>query len=213
MHKTVIFDWNGTLLNDTKIWWDSIMEIFRVSNATPPTVEEYFTELDSDGSFHNIYQSRGITASLDKLNEIYEAYYSAHMYETKLYPTARATLELLEQNKTMLGLMTAQKSNLVLPLLETFDIVEFFSTMHFHIFKKPQVITEIVDQHNLDPQTCFYIGDTPSDIKHAKKAGINAIAFLNGFVPENLVLKQKPDFNVKVLQHAAELVNAYKEKK
>ncbi|MDA2921800.1 HAD hydrolase-like protein [Patescibacteria group bacterium AH-259-L07] len=211
MHKTVFLDWNGTLLNDTKIWWDSITEIFRIFNIVPPTVEEYFTELGGD--YLDIYRSRGIFASRDELNEIYGTYYNAHIHKAELYPTARTTLQLLSQSKTTLDLISTQQEELALPLLETFDIVEFFSIMRFHVLKKSQVITEIVDQYNLDPQTCFYIGDSPSDIKHAKKAGINAIAFLNGFVPEHLVFKQNPDDDVKVLQHVVELISSYKEEK
>jgi beta-phosphoglucomutase-like phosphatase (HAD superfamily) len=46
--KIMLFDWNGTILDDIPIWYESVKEIFRVFGKRPPTIAEYFRELKGD---------------------------------------------------------------------------------------------------------------------------------------------------------------------
>ncbi|MCL5733385.1 MAG: HAD family hydrolase [Patescibacteria group bacterium] len=189
--KVVLFDWNGTVLNDIPVWHESVKEIFCVYGKNPPTIAEYFSELEGD--YLQIYQSRGIVASRDELNAIYEPFYEAHISEAVLFPSAKDVLLLLARLGIRIGLVTAQKENLVSPLLDKFGLSDLFWYKAFHALDKKSAIQRIVADADVCPENCYFVGDAPSDIRHGKKAGIKTIAFLGGYIPESLVISAKPD--------------------
>jgi len=193
--KIVLFDWNGTILDDAPIWYESVKEIFRVFKKQPPTIAEYFRELEGD--YLGIYQSRGITATRDDLNAIYEPYYNAHAQEAKLFFGVRKVLMTLAAREVIMGIITAQQEYLVISFLTKFCLADLFRHQEFSVLDKKTAIQKILAKESVAPQECCYIGDAPSDIRHGKKAGVKTAAFLSGYIPEDLLLKAEPDFTVR----------------
>lgn len=205
MRKAVLFDWNGTLLDDIPVWYDSVKEIFRVYEKTPPTMEEYFREWEGD--YLKIYQSRGITVSREEMNKVYGLYYEAHVKTAVLNFRAKEVLSnLFLRKNTFVGLITAQPRELVVPLLDKFDIGGFFLYRAFHVLDKKETIRRLLKREDIDPKNCYYVGDTPSDMRHAKKAGVVAVSFLNGYVPEDLIMNSAPDFIIRNLEEILKIV-------
>lgn len=193
----VLFDWNGTLLNDCAIWYAAVCEIFKQFNKIPPTVEQYFTELKGD--YINIYRSRGVETSREELNQIYGEYYKSHMFEAELFPNAYELLKMLFGNGTVVGLITLQDIDFTVPLLEKFDIWHFMRYKFFSCRDKADAIRKIIKAEGVSPENCFFVGDAPADIAHAKSAGVRSVGFFNGFTPEWLLKEAAPDFAVSSL--------------
>ncbi|MEK7580305.1 MAG: HAD family hydrolase [Patescibacteria group bacterium] len=201
--KIVLFDWNGTILDDIPIWYKSVSEIFRVFGKTPPTIAEYFKELEGD--YIQIYRSRGIEASRDELNLIYEPFYQAHIVGATLFPNIKDVLRFLNDQGIITGIITAQKDILVSPLLDKFEIKDFFHYRVFHALDKKIVIQQILEQEKTNPTECYFIGDAPSDIRHGKKAGVVTIGFLAGYIPEELVVGAEPEYVIHNLEEIKSL--------
>ena len=193
--KLVLFDFNGTILNDTSVFLNSMREVFRFFNKKPPTKDKYFAEIEGD--YLKIYTSRGITAGRDRLNEIYEAYYNQHVHPAELHPGVISTLNECQVKGFSLGMITTPKKDLTVPLLKKFEIEKYFSDSYFHVFNKAKYIQIFLKEYSISPANCFYVGDAPSDIRHAKKASVKSIAFLNGFVSEELLKAAEPDYLIK----------------
>jgi len=68
--KALFCDWNGTILDDMPIWEQAMQKIFLFFGKNPPTIGEYFRELET-GDHLDIHRKRGIIASRDELNAIY----------------------------------------------------------------------------------------------------------------------------------------------
>ena len=186
MVKILFCDWNGTLLDDMPIWDEARRKTFLAFGVEPPTVADYFRELES-GDYLEVYRKRGITASRDELNAIYEPAYEERLADATLFSGVMVTLRRLYKNGIRLVLVTSQQNALVVPLLSKFGIDHLFDECAFHIFDKKTVITEIAQRNSVTPDQCSFVGDSPSDIRHAKKAGVTAIAFLGGHIPEELI--------------------------
>ncbi len=184
--KILFCDWNGTLLDDMPIWDEARRKTFISFGVEPPSVTDYFRELES-GDYLEVYRKRGITASRDELNAIYEPAYGEQISNAALFLGVRETLQLLHQQGIRLVLVTAQQENLVVPLLNKFGIRHLFDDCAFHAFDKKAVVARIVQRDGIELKECFFVGDSPSDIRHAKKAGIYAVAFLGGHIPEELL--------------------------
>lgn len=196
--KLVLFDWNGTLLDDTLLWYDVVQEVFRVFGKQPPALEQYFRELEGD--YFIIYTSRGIDVTREELNEIYDTFYRARMNEAQLMPGAQEVLQTLQDKNHVLYLVTGQHEHLVFPLLERFGIVSYFQCSKYHVIDKTSATKEILQAENIEPRNCFYVGDTPSDMRHAKKAGVVSIAFLGGYIPNELIASAQPDYRISQLR-------------
>ena len=200
--KLVLFDWNGTLLDDIPIWYEAVKETFKCFGKEPPTVEQYFKELEGD--YASIYKSRGIEASRDEMNAVYEPYYERRMNEATLFPDTCAILEFLAQKGKILGLITGQKEYLTSPLLDKFGINAFFRYREFHVTNKKEVISIILKKTGISHDNCCYVGDTPSDIRHAKQAGVISIALASGYLQEGLLINAEPQF---IIHNLEELKN------
>ncbi len=168
------------------IWDEARRKTFLAFGVEPPTVADYFRELES-GDYLEVYQKRGITASRDELNAIYEPAYEERLADAILFPGVAATLHRLHENGVRLVLVTSQQNALVVPLLNKFGIDHLFDECAFHIFDKKSVITEIAQRNGVTLNQCSFVGDSPSDMRHAKKAGITVIAFLDGHIPDELL--------------------------
>ena len=86
MIKAVIFDYNGTLLDDLPVAYGSIREIFRRYNLPCPTPEQYRLEIGTN--FMEFYYNHGFprTTTAKELNVVRMEYYLDHFHEAKLRP-------------------------------------------------------------------------------------------------------------------------------
>lgn len=179
--KMVFLDWNGTLLNDVPIWYAAVLNIFSHFGKEPPSIPEYFTELECD--LERIYTSRGISATREELNVMYRAYYMKHMREAHLAAGARDALRKLKKHGVGIWLLTAQEEDLTTPLLKKFRIVSYFRGLRFHAIDKSEAVKQILAQEGVEPSDCYLVGDAPSDMRHARKAEIIPVAFFGGHIP------------------------------
>ena len=189
--KILFCDLNGTLIDDTRIWEESFRALFHFHGKKPPTIGQYFSELET-GDYLEVYRRRGIMAPREELNAMYEAEYKKRAHTVELYPHVRETLQFLFERRVILALITAQPQAIALPMLEKFKIDSLFRHFAFHALDKKTHLSRIVAEENTHPHECYFVGDAPSDMRHAKAVGIQAVAFLNGHVPQNLMSATKP---------------------
>lgn len=202
--KSVLFDWNGTLLDDMPVFYGAVKEVFRTFSLKPPTIEEYFRGLEGD--YLAIYRTRGIMASREELNAIYQSYYESHINEAVLSPGVKKVLEYLVQRGIIIGLVTIQEESLALPLMEKFGIHQLFHYTKFHVLDKKTAIQDILRNTHINPCDCCFVGDSPSDIRQAREAGVRAIAFLNGYIPNDLVMNSQPDIVISNLEEIITMI-------
>lgn len=203
--KLVLFDWNGTLLDDVPFSWSAFVDTFYEFGGEPPSMKEFFQELKRD--YYDIYTSRGITASREELYEVYAPLYADLVEDVVLYPHVAETLETLSDLNIPIGLITMQQEELASPVLTAHGISHHFSSLSsFHDLQKAETITAFCKKVQVEPGNCFFVGDSPSDIRHASRAGVNSVAFMNGYVPKDLIAEADPDFAIRDIGDVVELV-------
>lgn len=192
--RILFCDLNNTIIDDMPIWENAMRKTFLASGKNPPTIEEYFRELKGD--YLEIYRKRGILASREELNEIYEKEYERQLKNIKLFPDVKETLINLHERDVYLALITIQKEKLAVPLLKKLGIYKLFRSFSFHTRNKEEAILDVVGFTGFWPRQYYFVGDSPSDMQQAKKAGAIAIAFLNGYIPEDLLMATEADYNI-----------------
>lgn len=207
----VLLDVNGTLFRDMPNWYAGVQKIFNFFGKNPPTIEEYFRELKGD--YLNIYRSRGISASREELNEIYEKSYQEGLDKISLFPGVKTTLKALIQRYVKIGLVSTQKEYLVIPILYRFKIQKLFDWLEFDVIEKANVINSIIKKMEINPSECFFVGDTPSDITNANKVGATSIAFINNSIPGDLIASANPRFIIRAHREILKIVESFPEKR
>ncbi len=203
--RAVLFDLNGTLLDDLKLIIEASSEVLVSFKKKPLTWDDYFKALQQK-DYMNIYRSRGIRASRKKCIEIYLNHYRKHAHTICLSKNVVKTLASLKRRRVKLGVITTQQEEFVKPILEKLGIVKYFVVIESHVLDKTGLIKKLIKESNMDPGNCYYVGDTPSDIKQAQRAGVKSVAFLNGLVPIGLMVKEKPDHLIRDMIELVDIV-------
>lgn len=198
MIKMVLFDWNGTLLDDIPEWFEVVKTLFKKFGLEAPSVAQFFRGLEElEGDYLSVYKKYGLSMSREESAKIYGPLYESSMAQLKLSPNVIPTIEKLSKRISLLGIITGQLENLVTPLLKKFGILSYFPILKFHVMDKSACINGLLNEYNLHPAECLYVGDAPSDIRHAQKSGIRSVAFINPYIPLDLILAPKPDYLIK----------------
>ncbi len=209
--RVCLFDWDGTLLDNTPFWHETIGRLFQKygKRSLTPSVGDFFRELDANkGDYYQIYRSRGINASRDEINATFTGIFSGLMTRSDLRLVANAedTLKTLYDSGITLGLVTTGPEDVVMPLLEKFDLLNLFKHLEFHKIDKKNAIKAVLGTENVHRRDCCYVGDAPSDVRHANNAGVVSIAYLGGYVPEELVMAAKPQMTIKDLSELTSII-------
>ena len=204
--KMVIFDWNGTLINDLSVWRKSINKIFALYDINPPSNEEFFKKFEEFRDFEEVYRFFGVNLSRKELDKIYHGEYQKHFDEIELSLGVKEALDILKNQRIVLGIITAQVKFLFEPLFFRFGLEKYFNEVITDAQKKNILIVHLCILREIELRNCYYVGDTPLDIHQAQKAGVKSIAYLNGFAPKELILKTKPDFTISHFKELPKLI-------
>lgn len=204
--RICLFDLDGTILNNMPAWRKTVDGLFKGFGKPAPTTAEFFHELEtSQGDYLRVYRKWGIDASRDELNSVFRSIYEELAPQVNLMPHALDTLERLAARGIVLGLVTTQTEEVSLPLLTKFKIAGLFLHLRFHAIDKSTAITEILASEGVPPEDCCYVGDSPSDIRHANKAGVVSVAYLDKYIPTELVLMAAPRVAINSFRQLLEL--------
>jgi len=179
--RAIIFDYNGTLLDDLPVAYGSVSEIFKRHNLSCPTLEQYRQEIGTN--FMEFYYNHGFprTTTAKELNVIRMEYYLAHFDEAKLRPEAETVLSALNLLEIEFAIVSADVDSLVIKKLEEVGMKSFFNVIRAGVRDKRTVLLEVCKELGVEPHEACYIDDTVDGNTAAKEAGLHAIAVGTGY--------------------------------
>lgn len=186
-----MFDWNGTIVDDTVIIHEARNAVIIRYGGTPSTVDEFFESFN--GNYLDFYYERGVptTVSPECLTRAWVQEYKSRMKTLSLFPHAVEVLYHL--SKTMrIGLITHNHESLVQPLLDQHCLNDVFWRKSFNEMDKSATIRSFIEREGFDPKRCYYVGDSPSDVISARHAGVKCIAFYSGSFSYEYLSRTRP---------------------
>lgn len=188
----VVFDLDGTLLDTAP---DLVVAVNSVIVAAGGTAieEDWMRPNVSFGGREMI--RRGLVAQniehteddLGRLFHAFVAYYSANISaKTQPFPGLEAELARLRDNEIKMAVCTNKLEGLTWPLLEQMDMAHWFDAVTgrdtFPVCKPdPRHLLGAIARAGGDPTRAVMIGDSNTDIKTAKAAGILVVAVTFGY--------------------------------
>lgn len=174
--RHVVFDWNGTLLDDCDLAVATVNTLLRDANLPPVTRLQYRTLFRFP--IIDFYHDLGLTGEggrFPALMRTYLARFNAAVDECALHVGAQATIAGLNAAGLTVSILSAsQRDTLIRSVqakgLETW-LLEAVGLEDGHAHGKIAVAHAFVARHQLDPREVLLIGDTDHDHEVAEVLG------------------------------------------
>ncbi|MGN0457295.1 MAG: HAD family hydrolase [Acutalibacteraceae bacterium] len=196
--KTIVWDWNGTLLNDVDLNINIVNKMLTEFNIQTIS-KDYYRCIFSFPIFA-FYKKLGFKIDdnislYEKLVEKYNKMYCEQLLSGSLFPNAEHMLQHLHKFNVQHIILSGQNQKDLDYQVDHFGIREYFCLVKGSEEKdasdKKYQLSNIVQYQNLSPQDMLIIGDTISDWELASTCGSSCILFTHGHQDEK-ILSQTP---------------------
>ncbi len=217
---TIVFDLDGTLI-DTAPDLVEALNVVLAHEGLPPVPYDAARNLVGGGARVMIERAlaaegRSVTpAKLERMLEVYIAYYAEHVADhSRVFPDLEPTLDALASAGARLAVCTNKLERLSLLLLDKLALAKRFVAIcgqdTFGVQKPdPEVLRRTIARAGGDISRAIMIGDSVTDIRTARAAGVPVIAVDFGY-SDRPIADYKPDRVISRMQSlpavAAELL-------
>jgi phosphoglycolate phosphatase len=186
MHKFVLFDLDGTLVDSSEGILEAVKETLGIMEIEPPTDDEIKSCIgppigDSLGVKFG-YSSEDIKEFYNIFRPIYK---NKHLFKCRLYPGIVPLLEELKSIGCLIGIATNKRKDSTAILLDRLAIADLFYIVIAQEIEttrnKSEMISEALDSLNIEKKDVVLIGDATSDLDAAEEAKIDFIGVRYGF--------------------------------
>jgi len=184
-YKHVIWDWNGTILDDSKLCTEIINTILTKRNLPPITLEEYrqkftFPVID-------YYKAVGLdvtgnnfeTMSHEFINE-----YEAKKLNCGLFKGAVELLEYFTKHNLSQSVLSAYSQHTLEEIINYFGLTKYFVKLvglnNIYAASKLENGIKWIKELCINPKEVLMIGDTLHDYEVAYEMGIDCVLFSGG---------------------------------
>lgn len=184
-HNHVIWDWNGTLVDDTAFCTELLNDSLSKYNLPQISIEKYRNE------FHfpveSYYKQLGFSevgVSFEEISLLFIESYRDGWKHCQLHKKAIELFHLLEKQGRKQSILSASKQKPLEEYVEHFNIQDFFSDLvgvnHHYASSKLEEGKEWLRSKKLNPDSMIMIGDTEHDYEVANSLGIDCILVAHG---------------------------------
>ncbi|MGY3622107.1 HAD family hydrolase [Bradyrhizobium sp. USDA 10063] len=205
MKPTLVFDWNGTLLDDADALLQTTNTILDRFGRAPIDMQTFRDQSDVPLSvlYRNLGLSEGEVETVDRDGSaIFHDTYEPLASKADLREGARRILETARQHA---GSTIILSNHIVEPLctqLRRLGIEDCISEVlafesratQYKSMSKGERLRVYMQTHNLSPGSTFIIGDMPVETDIARNLGLTSISVTGGFVSEWRLQAAQPDY-------------------
>ena len=193
-YKHIIFDWNGTLLDDAKISYELCAKAFIEHGMGSISFDEYKKELIYP--VKDFYVQHGFDDTkfdYSKLAAVYHERYMKDLDKLSLFSDVKEILEFLKSNNVTLSILSALEQNMLVNSVKKFGIYDYFDDVRglkdMNAGSKVDNARIWLNSTNYKNNEVLMIGDTAHDSEVAKALGINCLLVARGDQHKDTLLK------------------------
>ncbi len=204
MYKACIFDLDGTLADSLESLAYCTNLALKAVGLKPNPVYMY-KKFAGDGAKAMV--QRSLIAAGDKNLEFFDKAINIHkktyekfsMYNVEVFDGIKELLEQLKKNGIKIAVLTNKPHNRAIDV-----VTELFGENYFDIIlgqsddyerkPSPQGALIIAEKFSIYPSECIYLGDTNTDMKTGKSAGMYTVGVTWGFRDIQELIDNNADF-------------------
>lgn len=215
-YQHIIWDWNGTLLNDVNLCADIMNNLLKTRSLPTITLEKYreiFTFPVKDYYIKAGYDF--VNESFEEISVDFISEYESRKAGCTLYPFAAEILQLFRSLKIRQHLLSAYKQNNLEDIIKHYGIEKYFNSVrgldHIYADGKMELGRQLMKDilSNGKENKILLIGDTIHDYEVAQ--GLNTDCILVGNGHQNS--EKLKSLNIPVFNNLEELFLLLKEER
>lgn len=178
--NTIIWDWNGTLLNDIEICVDSINILLKQRNHKTLSLEKYreiFTFPVKD-----YYTRAGFNFEKEPFDKVAIEFidiYREKILNASLFSEVEQTLNFFKIKGFKQIIISAMEKDFLIQSVEQNKIETYFETIaginNHYAVSKLELTQNIVINQKINPNKCILIGDTLHDFEVAENISCKCV--------------------------------------
>jgi phosphoglycolate phosphatase len=184
-YDTVIWDWNGTLLDDVTLSLSIVNELLSEHNIPKLTRERYREIFDFPVRLY--YERAGLDLTrinFETISGEFCARFEARLLQAPLFPAVNRTLEAVDQSGARQFLLSSTEHRALNRMVSSFGLDGRFEAakgLADGLAKgKLNAGLELLDQYQIKPQSAVLIGDTLHDAEVADALGVDCLLISSG---------------------------------
>ncbi len=176
-YQHIIWDWNGTLLDDAVLCMDIVNGLLIEQGREPMTIEAYREIFDIP--VIRYYEKLGIEGRFHDHSVSFMKAYGERRSECRLFPESRNLLSYFKKKGLSQSILSAYPQEMLETIIDQHTLREFFT----HIFGHADIYAEskignghrLIKTAGVTPQATLMIGDTYHDYEVAQELCISCI--------------------------------------
>ena len=184
-YRHAVWDWNGTLLDDTWLCCESLNLLLREDGHPPVDPERYRRIFEFP--VIKVYQAIGFTpdeASFRAMSVRFMAAYESRKHECRLHDGAEALLDALTRRGLTHSVLSAYERNLLAATLRQFGldgrILRACGGQDIHAGSKEDRARTHLEGMAVGRSEVIYVGDTAHDAEAAAAMGVDCVLVAHG---------------------------------
>lgn len=182
--KAIIWDWNGTMLNDVVGNVESVNYLCNKYGVNSITVEYYKGNFSFPvKSFYETLGFNFLREDFDKVSKEYIEHFKT-LPNIELHPNLKDTLAMIKELGIKQYVLSAMESRLLNVMLRDYGIAQYFDeiqgTDDHHAHSKEEYGHLLLEKIDTPRENIVMIGDTLHDAEVAKALGIKVILVSSG---------------------------------
>lgn len=182
----LVWDWNGTLLNDVDLSIDSINYLLEKEQLPLLETKEAYQRV-FQFPIIDYYKAIGFDfdkSSFDKLATEYMNYYQPRSLTCPLHDGVMEALQYYHDQGYTQILLSASNKDYLHQQLAQYPIQHYFQDIisldNIHAFSKAELAKDYVKQKQAEIKHITFVGDSVHDYEVAKGANANCVLIANG---------------------------------
>ena len=186
-YKHIIWDWNGTLLNDTSLCTQILNDSLRKRNIPEITVQQYKEKFLFP--IKTFYESIGFDFDKEPFEiagDEFVSYYGEKFHKTKLQNGSKFVLKTIQSNSISQSILSAGMQDFLLGWVSAHKLEQYFLKIvgidNQYAKGKIEQGIKLINDLPYNRKDIVIIGDTIHDSDVAKKLKINCVLIDHGHV-------------------------------
>ena len=184
-YELIVWDWNGTLLDDFEVVRDIANEMLRRRDL--PVMDSHRYREIFGFPVSEYYRQAGFDFErepfIDLADEFIRAF-NARIGDCRLHEEAIEILEALRERGVRQAVLSASRDTSLRDALDHHGIIEYFEAVqglsdHLAVSKADAGL-ELLKQLQVDPNSVLMVGDTTHDFDVATKMGVDCVLVASG---------------------------------
>jgi len=179
-YKHIIWDWNGTLLDDAWLCVEVLNYILKKRGRKTTGIDTYRKQFSFP--VKDYYIRLGFNFSVESFDQIaneYIAEYNRRRFECQLHKGATEILDFLKDRGINQSILSAYHQDMLEEIVDYFKLTSYFNNLaglnDYYASGKVHIARRLLDSFQIDSKKILLIGDTIHDFEVAEDIGADCV--------------------------------------